>query len=185
LVVISSLHRFFCKKVQPAAEEDTDAMKLLKIIWGRVCETKNLNEIEDILKGPRRSILSFFTPPKKEISILFVAAERGNTRFIAEVLRTYPDLMFDKNEDGLTIFHIAVLHRHQGIYSLLYEIGSANHYICLLTDKMDNNMLHLVGKSSKEMQAKMAGPSLLVQREILWFKVYHFSPNCLINCFID
>ncbi|PWA54591.1 Ankyrin repeat-containing protein [Artemisia annua] len=168
--VISSLYRFFGMKVQPPAEEDTDALKLLKIIWRHVCETMNLNEIQDILKGTQRSILSFFTQKKKERSILFVAAERGNTRFIAEVLRTYPDLMFDKNEDGLTIFHIAVLHRHQGIYNLLYEIGSANHYICLLTDEMDNNMLHLVGKSSKEMQTKMAGPSLLVQREILWFK---------------
>ncbi|GKD53085.1 hypothetical protein Tco_1286472 [Tanacetum coccineum] len=31
-------------------------------------------------------------------------------------------------------------------------------------------MDHLVGKSSKEMEAKMAGASLLMQRELLWFK---------------
>ena len=154
-------------KVQSGAKEDTDALKLLKIIWRRVCETMYIDEIEVMMKGPPR--------------ILFVAAERGNTRFIVECLRTYPDLMFDKNEDGLTIFHIAVLHRHQGIYNLLYEIGSANHDICLSTDKMQNNMLHLVGKSSKEMAAKMAGASLLMQREILWFKVYLLSPNCLID----
>jgi hypothetical protein len=158
-------------KVQSAAKEDTDAMKLLKIVWGRVCKTMNLKEIKDKFKGPP--------------SLLFVAAERGSTRFIAECLRTYPDLMFDENEDGLTIFHIAVLHRHEGIYNLLYEIGSANHDICLLTDKEDNNMLHLVGLNSKEMQTKMAGPSLLLQREILWFKVCLSSSNCLINCFID
>ncbi|GJX30644.1 putative RNA-directed DNA polymerase [Tanacetum coccineum] len=105
-------------------------------------------------------------PPR----ILFVAAERGNTRFIVECLRTYPDLIFDKNDDGLTIFHIAVLHRRQGVYNLMYEIGSANLDICLTTDKMHNNMLHLVGKSSKEMTAKMAKASLLMQREVLWFK---------------
>ncbi|GKB31119.1 hypothetical protein Tco_0870520 [Tanacetum coccineum] len=75
----------------------------------RVYETMHIDEIEDILKGPPR--------------ILFVVAEKGNARFIVEVLKTYPDLMFDKNEDGLTVFHIAVTHRHQGIYNLMYEIA--------------------------------------------------------------
>ncbi|PWA64183.1 Ankyrin repeat-containing protein [Artemisia annua] len=153
--VISSLLRFFYMKVQPAVEEDTDALKLLKIIWRRVCETMNFNEIEDILKGPP--------------SILFVAAERGNTRFIAEVLRTYPDLMFDENEDGLTIFHIAVMQSHHGIYNLMHEIGAVINDICLAADPMDNYMHHLVGKNSKEM-TKLAGASLLMQRELLWFK---------------
>ncbi|GJY67967.1 ankyrin repeat-containing protein [Tanacetum coccineum] len=154
--VISPVLRFFRMKVQSAAKEDTDALKLLKIIWRRVCETMYIDEIEVMLKGPPR--------------ILFVAAETGNTRFIVECLRTYPDLMFDKNDDGLTIFHIAVLHRRQGVYNLMYEIGSAKLDICLTTDKMYNNMLHLVGKSSKEMTAKMAKASLLMQREVLWFK---------------
>ncbi|PWA81904.1 ankyrin repeat-containing domain, PGG domain protein [Artemisia annua] len=43
-----------------------------------------IDEIDVMMKGPPR--------------IFFVAAERGNTRFLAECLRTYPDLMFDKNE---------------------------------------------------------------------------------------
>ncbi|XP_076945894.1 uncharacterized protein LOC143617124 [Bidens hawaiensis] len=102
--------------------------------------------------------------------ILLVAAEMGNTRFIAELLRTYPDLMLYENEDGLTLFHVAVMHRHQGIYNLLYKIGGSNHDICLSRDKSGNNMLHLVGKSSKEMAAKTSGASLLMQRELLWFK---------------
>ncbi|GJY31739.1 ankyrin repeat-containing protein [Tanacetum coccineum] len=154
--VISSLPRFFHMKVKPAAEEDTDALKLMKIIWRNVCETADFEEIEDLLKGPPR--------------ILFVAAERGNARFIAEVLRTYPDLMFDENEDGLTIFHIAVMHRHHDVYNLMYEIGSVTNDICLSADPMGNFMHHLVGKSSKEMTAKMVGASLLMQRELLWFK---------------
>ncbi|GJV24213.1 ankyrin repeat-containing protein [Tanacetum coccineum] len=95
--VISPVLRFLRMKVQSAAKKDTDALKLLIIIWRRVCETMYIDEIEVMMKGPPR--------------ILFVAAERGNTRFIVECLRTYPDLIFDKNDDGLTIFHIAVLHR--------------------------------------------------------------------------
>ncbi|GKA10098.1 ankyrin repeat-containing protein [Tanacetum coccineum] len=162
--VISPVLRFLRMKVQSAAKEDTDALKLLKIIWRRVCETMYIDEIEVMMKGPPR--------------ILFVAAERGNTRFIVECLRTYPDLMFDKNDDGLTIFHIAVLHRRQGVYNLMYEIGSANLDICLTTDKMHNNMLHLAGKSSKEMTAKMAKASLL---QTLNTKRYWWDKTLLVT----
>ncbi|KAD2804930.1 hypothetical protein R6Q59_029648 [Mikania micrantha] len=99
-----------------------------------------------------------------------MAAKMGNTRFIVELIRTYPDLMLLEHEDGLTVFHIAVMHRHQDIYNLLYEIGSTRNDICTCNDKSDNNMLHLVGKTSKEMAAKTCGASLLMQRELLWFK---------------
>ncbi|GJY73928.1 hypothetical protein Tco_0478359 [Tanacetum coccineum] len=52
----------------------------------------------------------------------------------------------------------------------MYEIDSVNSDICLETDTMGNYMHHLVRKSSKEMAAKMAEASLLMQRELLWFK---------------
>ncbi|PWA47785.1 ankyrin repeat-containing domain, PGG domain protein [Artemisia annua] len=118
---------------------------------------RTLKKIENMLQEPP--------------SILFVAARRGNAKFIAEFLRTYPDLMLHTNEHGHTIFHIAVMHRHQDVYNLMFEIGgSMNHDICLESDKDGNYMHHLVGKTSKEMTAKMAGASLLMQRELLWFK---------------
>ncbi|KAL9995559.1 putative ankyrin repeat-containing domain, PGG domain, ankyrin repeat-containing domain superfamily [Helianthus debilis subsp. tardiflorus] len=166
--IIEPCFRFFGMKVQHEAEEDTDALKLLKTIWGHVTRTMCFNEIEDMLNKPP----TFSTETiLKSSRILPVAAERGNTRFIVELLRTYPDLMLYLNEDGLTIFHIAVMHRHHGIYNLLYEIGKAStEDICQYIDKSGNNMLHLVGKSSKEMAAKTSGASLLMQRELLWFK---------------
>nr|GEU66799.1 ankyrin repeat-containing protein [Tanacetum cinerariifolium] len=100
----------FIDQSTPIVEEDTHALKLLKIIWRRVCKTMHIDKIKDILKGPPR--------------ILFVAAEKGNTIFIVEFLRTYPDLMFNKNEDGHTVFHIALMHHHQGYLQLpWYEPG--------------------------------------------------------------
>ncbi|KAL8257623.1 hypothetical protein R6Q59_029664 [Mikania micrantha] len=98
-----------------------------------------------------------------------IVTKMGTTGFIVELLRTYPNLMLDRNEDGHTIFHIAVMNRHQGIYNLLYEIGSYRNNVCKIRDKGWNNMLHLVGKSSKKMAAKRSGASLLMQRELLWF----------------
>ena len=41
-----------------------------------------------------------------------------------------------------------------------------------LKDINGNNMLHLVGKTSVKMRAQTTEASLLMQRELLWFKVY-------------
>ncbi|GKC44409.1 ankyrin repeat-containing protein [Tanacetum coccineum] len=154
--VITPVLRFFHMKVQPTIEEDTHALKLLKISWRRVCETMHIDEIEDILKGP----------PK----ILFVAAEKGNTRFIVELIRTYPDLMFDKNEDGLTVFRIAVTHRHQGIYNLMYEIGSVNSDICLETDPMGNYCWIMVVESTNTLRiyVSLLGAHTLIHGECIY-----------------
>ncbi|KAJ0764257.1 putative ankyrin repeat-containing domain, PGG domain, ankyrin repeat-containing domain superfamily [Helianthus annuus] len=152
--IIEPIYRLFGTSL----EEDTDALKVLEIIWERATKTMDFKEIQSMLKVSTSS------------RILFDAARSGNTRFIVEVLRRYPDLIFETIEDGITIFHIAVMHRNRGICNLLYEIGDGNRNdICILTDKNGNNILHLVGKSSKEMATKMSGASLLMQRELLWF----------------
>ncbi|KAJ0546206.1 putative ankyrin repeat-containing domain superfamily [Helianthus annuus] len=162
-------------KVQPATEENSDALKILQIIWKHATETMRFDQIVKMLIETSPSWLN--KPPKP--GALFVAAERGNTRFIAELLRTYHhQLMISTNDDGLTIFHVAVMHRQQGVYNLLYEIaGSTKDFICEMQDNSDGNtMLHLVGKTSKQMATKTYGASLLMQRELLWFQV------CLTIC---
>nr|GEX87075.1 ankyrin repeat-containing protein [Tanacetum cinerariifolium] len=143
--------------MRSAYEEDTDALKLLKIIVGQILRRKEKYEIDRILKGP-------------PLRILFVAAEMGNTIFVIELLRAYPDLIWQKNDDGRTIFHIAVMHRHQGIYNLLYEIGSRKNRITDIEDIHDNNMLHLVALTTVKMRSHTSGASLPMQRELLWFK---------------
>ncbi|MFS7970080.1 putative PGG domain-containing protein [Helianthus anomalus] len=112
-------------------------------------------------------------PSKKTYSsrILFVAAEMGNTIFIVELIRPYPDLIWKVNDHNQRIFHIAVKHRHEGIYNLLYEIGSMKDLITPLRDENDNNMSHLVGKSAKRKRLQdVSGVALQMQRELLWFK---------------
>ncbi|KAK1415639.1 hypothetical protein QVD17_31424 [Tagetes erecta] len=170
--IIAATVRLFCPKEQHAVEEDSKALQILKKIWGHITKTMNISKIEDILKGPP-TILDDGTI-RYSSRIMFVAAEAGNTKFIVELLRTYPHLVLSKNDDGLTIFHIAVLRRHHDIYNLLYEMDRrSSHEIYTIKDKSGNNMLHLVGKSSKSMAAKTSA-SLLMQREVLWFTVYFF-----------
>ncbi|KAJ9553634.1 hypothetical protein OSB04_017679, partial [Centaurea solstitialis] len=151
-------------------EDDGAALELLRIIWTDTIIRMPKNEVDEILRGPPGSIRDPDTEIQSSSSILFVAAEMGNTRFVIELLRTYPDLIWKVNDDNHTVFHIAVMHRHQGIYNLLYELGAMKDMITPLRDINGNNMLHLVGKTSMKMRAQTTEASLLMQRELLWFK---------------
>lgn len=113
--------------------------------------------------------------------MLFVAAAMGNTKFLVELIRQYPDLIWKVNDNGLSIFHIAVKHRHEGIYNLLYEIGAMKDLITPLRDENENNMLHLVGEKAKKKRLQdVSGVALQMQRELLWFKVYILLSNLSI-----
>ncbi|XP_024977655.1 uncharacterized protein LOC112515216 [Cynara cardunculus var. scolymus] len=108
---------------------------------------------------------------KYSCRVLFLAAEMGNTAFIIEVIQQYPHLVWEVNDNNQSIFHVAVSHRHEGIYNLLYEIGSLRNLIITLEDKNGNNMLHLVGESAKINRLQnIPGVGLQLHLETLWFK---------------
>ncbi|KAD2804924.1 hypothetical protein E3N88_38301 [Mikania micrantha] len=174
---------FFGLKAQLITEDDSDdALKLLKIFWGHANETMTFHEIESMLRNP---FSSRFGMRQYSFGMLGVAAKMGNTIFLVKLIRTYPDLMILQNEDGHTIFHIAVMHRHQDIYNLLYEVGVIRNDICVVKDKSGNNMLHLVGKTSKERTAKTSGASLQMQRELLWFEMNKHSKSRMVRAPLD
>nr|GFB13958.1 ankyrin repeat-containing domain, PGG domain protein [Tanacetum cinerariifolium] len=108
-------------------------------------------EAKNVIKGPVAStsetpnINRTYTYPSR---ILFVAAKMGNTKFVVELIRLYPDLIWKLDNKNRSIFHIAIKRRHKGIYSLMYEIGSMKDLITPIRDVKGNNMLHLVGKSA-------------------------------------
>ncbi|KAI3696644.1 hypothetical protein L6452_29086 [Arctium lappa] len=151
----------------------SEAMQLLKTIWTNIVERPKA-EVDKILKGPGSLIngkLTYSSP------ILFVATKMGNTEFVVELIREYPGLIWKKNDNNQSIFHIAVSHRQESIYSLLHEIGSMKDLITRLRDPEQNNMLHLVGKNEVKNQSKeknqsenVAGAAFQMQRELLWFK---------------
>ncbi|KAJ0703580.1 putative ankyrin repeat-containing domain, PGG domain, ankyrin repeat-containing domain superfamily [Helianthus annuus] len=129
-------------------------------------------QIEKLNKASQKIIIEL-KPAKETYSsrVLFIAAEMGNTNFLVELIRKYPDLIWKVNDDNQTIFHIAIKHRHEGIYNLLYEIGAMKDLITPLKDLKNNNMLHLVGKIAKQKRLEdVSGVALQMQRELLWFK---------------
>ncbi|GKC52054.1 ankyrin repeat-containing domain, PGG domain protein, partial [Tanacetum coccineum] len=103
--------------------------------------------------------------------VVFVAANKGNTKFLVELIRGYPDLIWKVDDNNLSIFHVAVKNRHDGIYNLLYEIGAMKDMVTILKDKDGNNMLHLAAISTRKKNLEdVSGAALQMQRELLWFK---------------
>ncbi|KAM0064904.1 putative ankyrin repeat-containing domain superfamily [Helianthus debilis subsp. tardiflorus] len=146
----------------PATGNDDQALQLQKLVSGHIA--KMHVETQNLIKGPSTSSNIPNVPPSGNATktyssrIIFLAAETGNTKFVV------PDLIWKVNDDGLSIFHIAVKHRHEGIYNLLYEIGSMKDLITPLKDQKLNTMLHLVGKSAKKNRLEdVSGVALQMQ----------------------
>ncbi|KAL8194093.1 hypothetical protein R6Q57_026335 [Mikania cordata] len=168
----------------PLVGKRDQALELQKLISEHIVymhdETQNItkqkeNQAQNLQKHIQKSITKMRTAKTLREShssrILFVAAEMGNTNFLVELIRGYPDLIWKVNDHNLSIFHIAVKHRHEGIYNLLYEIGAMKDLITPLRDEHENNMLHLVGTRAKQKQLEdVSGVALQMQRELLWFQ---------------
>ncbi|XP_074343605.1 uncharacterized protein LOC141682811 isoform X2 [Apium graveolens] len=104
-------------------------------------------------------------------TLLFAAAEVGNAEFVIAIIDYYPDFIWKENYRNQSIFHVAILHRHQRIFNLLHEIGSIGSLIATRKDNYDgNNMLHLAATlAPQEKLNKVSGAALQMQRDLLWY----------------
>lgn len=164
-----------------AFEKQRQAMQLLSIILIKIV-IRPKAEVDDIIRGPpdqepqdEEATTSHVNPRKYSSNVLFIAAEKGNTTFIVELIRLYPDLIWNVNDSNQSIFHVAVSHRQEGVYNLMYEIGMTD-LIAPLRDVDGNNMLHLAAMNAKNKRLQeIQGVVLQMQMELLWYKVFQFS----------
>ncbi|EOY20777.1 Ankyrin repeat family protein, putative isoform 2 [Theobroma cacao] len=101
------------------------------------------------------------------------AAQRGMMEFIVEIIKRNLDLLMMSDVDDRSIFHIAIAHRQEKVFSLIYGLDTIKYIFVSFTDKNSNNMLHLAGKLSPQSQLKLqqiSGAALQMQRELQWFK---------------
>ncbi|KAM0061590.1 putative ankyrin repeat-containing domain, PGG domain, ankyrin repeat-containing domain superfamily [Helianthus debilis subsp. tardiflorus] len=152
-------------------KKESAALELLKIIWEKVAKMDK-KDINDIIRGPRSVKTNEGKVKEGYFSrVLFVAAKMGNTRFIIELIRSYPDLIWKHDDKGKTIFHFAVKFRQIEVFKLIYEIGAMKDLITPIKDENHNNMLHIVAKSVKQQQFENAsGVAFQMQSELLWFQ---------------
>ncbi|XP_016478830.1 uncharacterized protein LOC107800193 isoform X1 [Nicotiana tabacum] len=132
------------------------ALELVKCSWKEVL-LLNDSQIGNLLRSPSRP--------------LFVAAELGNFKFIVELIQSYPDLIWKVDEESRSIFHIAVIHRQEKIYKLIYNIGAHKDIITSYKSRNNENILHLAAKLAPTNRLGIvSGAALQMQRELLWFK---------------
>nr|GMC69746.1 ankyrin repeat-containing protein At5g02620-like isoform X1 [Ipomoea batatas] len=131
-------------------------MSCFKCSWEQVL-LLNCSQIGNLLKSP-------FNP-------LFVAAELGNIQFVLHLIRAYPDLIWKVNEQSQSVFHIAVIHRQEKVFRLIYSIGAHKDLIASYQSSDNENMLHLAAKIAPSNRLNIvSGAALQMQRELLWFK---------------
>lgn len=129
-------------------------------------------EFDDLIKGPPDQAKEDKNG-KYSSGVLFLAAEMGNNAFLGEVIRQYPHLLREVNDNNQTTFHVAVSHRHEGVFKLLDDMGSIKDLIITIEDKYGNNMLHLAGdRAMGDRPQKIPGEGLQLKLEVLWFKVH-------------
>jgi hypothetical protein len=105
--------------------------------------------------------------------LIFEAAKVGNVEFLIILARSYPELICERDEDKMSIFHIAILYRQESVFNLIFEIGADKDTLAsCVTSRTKENMLHLAGKLPPLDRLNIvSGAALQMQRELLWFKV--------------
>ncbi|XP_068482017.1 ankyrin repeat-containing protein NPR4-like isoform X3 [Phaseolus vulgaris] len=111
---------------------------------------------------------TFISQPSQ---ITFDATKVGNFEFLATLMRSYPDLLWEVDHKNRSIIHIAVLHRHSTIYCLIHELGSIKDFIATFEDDEGNNILHYAAMlSPPDKLSLISGAALQMTHELLWFQ---------------
>ncbi|KAL5577505.1 hypothetical protein UlMin_019204 [Ulmus minor] len=131
------------------------ALELVRCLWKQVLNLED-EKLMDLINSPSK--------------LLFDAATVGNFEFLAVLVNSYPDLLWE-TDDLKSIIHVAVLHRHANIFNLIHDVGSLKEFVGTSTDFDGNNILHLAAKlPSKDRLNIVSGAALQMQRELLWFE---------------
>ncbi|KAG6696215.1 hypothetical protein I3842_09G136800 [Carya illinoinensis] len=135
----------------------TLAHELVEVLWEKV-GMLSINQMSSNLV-------------QHHMTLLIEAAKVGNIEFLNILIRSHPDLIWQADEHGKTLLHIAILYRQESVFNLIYDIAATTNSIALSIDEKNNNMLHLAGELAPSSRLKIvSGAALQMQRELLWFK---------------
>ncbi|XP_045789145.1 uncharacterized protein LOC123884164 isoform X2 [Trifolium pratense] len=147
---------------------DAPILKLIRKMWDKYLFLDDI-DMKKIMSEPDQ--------------VTFIAAEVGNFEFLSLVTSTYPDLIWELNNEGQSIIYIAILHRHANIFNLIHEIGAFKDFITSFVDINNNNFLHSVAKLAPPDRLNIvSGAALQMMLELSWFEeVKKVIPSSLIE----
>ncbi|KAE8022821.1 hypothetical protein FH972_008590 [Carpinus fangiana] len=101
---------------------------------------------------------------------VFRSIEMGNFEFVFRMVKAKSSLIRSRDEDGMSIFAFATLHRQAKIFSLIYGLPLKN-VMASWCDQKNNIILHMTGRTEASIQLnQIQGAALKMQRELQWFK---------------
>ncbi|KAG4990594.1 hypothetical protein JHK87_024051 [Glycine soja] len=158
----------FLNMLTNSGKSPTLALQLVKCLWETLLSQDGI-EMQTIIK-----VIS------EPSHVIFIATEVGNFEVLAELVRSYPDLMWEVDTKNRSIIHIAVLHRHADIFNLIHETSSIRNFVATLEDEDKNNLLHYAAKLSPPSKLNLLpGAVFQMNHELLWYEVsllnFHIS----------
>lgn len=145
----------FLQKIKDIRFMHLQAMELLRLLISEALKQSEA-KVEKLLGNPVQ-----------------VAATLGIHEFVTEIIRAYPRSVWLPDDHKRNIFHLAVLHRQEKVFNLLYQMSSYKHFFTVSYDKFGNNMLHLAG--TLQPSNRISGAALQMQRELQWYKVMFWT----------
>ncbi|XP_030509325.2 uncharacterized protein LOC115724008 [Cannabis sativa] len=140
--------------------DEMPALRLAKEIWKRILEGHEYEyfEIRSIIRNP--------------FNLVIEAAKNGNFDLLVVLFSMCPELIWEKDDENNTIFHIAILNRHVKIFKLIHEINVLKSVVRIQEDETtNNNILHLVAKKPQQSRLdSMLGVALQMRHELLWYQ---------------
>lgn len=118
--------------------------------------------------------------------LLHDAARAGNVEFLILIINTHPHTVWECDDDGKSIFHIAIENRLENVFNLIHEVVGLKEFSSKFKSvvKGKYNLLHLVAKlPAPNILNGVSGAALQMQRELLWFKVLTLINNTHLQIF--
>ncbi|PWA75603.1 ankyrin repeat-containing domain, PGG domain, Gag-polypeptide of LTR copia-type [Artemisia annua] len=145
--------------IQKKKEEMDEAEKVLEL----VC-----NEIDKLeFTGTHHP---YYTRPILE------AARQNAHKVVDEILCRSPKAIQSTDKSGYDIIQLAIIHRSERIYNLIYDIGERKNLYRTIVDSSKNNILHLAGRlAPSHVLNHTTGAALQLQRELQWREVHSKS----------
>ncbi|KAG6630014.1 hypothetical protein CIPAW_14G125300 [Carya illinoinensis] len=153
-------------------QEDQNNRSVIK----QLSEMKEIHDQSHALLSQMCEAISKSTTQELKDGLVYTAitraAKNGIFEFVSKMLEMDRRFLWTNDRNRRNIFMLAVLHRQEKIFSILYRQDRKMNY--LLTSKRDvygNNILHMAGMIEDSTWVnKIPGAALQMQRELQWFK---------------
>ncbi|KAK6152046.1 hypothetical protein DH2020_014681 [Rehmannia glutinosa] len=99
-----------------------------------------------------------------------LGAQNGVHEIVKEILESFPHAITFVDEENHSVFHLAVMYRHEKIFRIVHQqTGQYKMSLSLLLDNGRNNILHLMAYRPHQDHLDMSsGAVLRMQRELQW-----------------